>query len=85
MRWEQIVGINIRRIRTERELSQEEVAYRVGIDVSYLGQIERGRRNPTIGVLGRIADALRARNDALIAGSGQVVTGQFTRGHKNAE
>ena len=60
MRWEQIVGINIRRIRTERELSQEEVAYRVGIDVSYLGQIERGRRNPTIGVLGRIADALSA-------------------------
>ena len=58
MRWEQVVGINIRRIRTERELSQEEVAYRVGIDVSYLGQIERGRRNPTIGVLGRIADAL---------------------------
>ena len=57
MRWEQIVGINIRRIRTERELSQEEVAYRVGIDVSYLGQIER---NPTIGVLGRIADALSA-------------------------
>ena len=60
MRWEQIVGINIRRIRTERELSQEEVAYRVGIDVSYLGQNERGRRNPTIGVLGRIADALSA-------------------------
>ena len=60
MRWEQIVGINIRWIRTERELSQEEVAYRVGIDVSYLGQIERGRRNPTIGVLGRIADALSA-------------------------
>lgn len=58
MRWEQVVGINIRRIRTERELSQEEVAYRVGIDVSYLGQIERGRRNPTIGVLGRITDAL---------------------------
>jgi transcriptional regulator with XRE-family HTH domain len=58
MRWEQVVGINIRRIRTERELSQEEVAYRVGIDVSYLGQIERGRRNPTIGVLGRIAVAL---------------------------
>jgi transcriptional regulator with XRE-family HTH domain len=60
MRWEQVVGINVRRIRTECGLSQEEVAYRVGIDVSYLGQIERGRRNPTIGVLGRIAEALGA-------------------------
>ena len=58
MRWEQIVGINIRRWRLERGLSQEEVAHRVGIDTSYFGQVERGRRNPTIAVLGRIADAL---------------------------
>ena len=58
MRWEQIVGENIQRIRLERGLSQEEVAHRVGIVSSYYGQIERGRRNPTISVLGRVADAL---------------------------
>ena len=58
MRWEQIVGENIRKVRLERGLSQEEVAHRVGIVSSYYGQIERGRRNPTIGVLGRVADAL---------------------------
>jgi transcriptional regulator with XRE-family HTH domain len=58
MRWEQIVGGNIRKWRLERGLSQEEVAHRVGIASSYFGQIERGRRNPTIGVLGRVADAL---------------------------
>ena len=58
MRWEQIVGENIRKVRLEHGLSQEEVAHRVGIVSSYYGQIERGRRNPTIGVLGRVADAL---------------------------
>ncbi len=30
----------------------------MGIASSYYGQVERGRRNPTIAVLGRIADAL---------------------------
>ena len=58
MRWEEVVGINIKRWRVERGLSQEDVAHRVGIDLSYFGQIERGKRNPTIAVLGRIADAL---------------------------
>ena len=58
MQWERLVGQNIRRLRLERQLSQEEVAHRVGIVTSYFGEIERGRRNPTIRVLGRIADAL---------------------------
>jgi transcriptional regulator with XRE-family HTH domain len=34
------------------------VAPLVGLDLSYFGQIERGKRNPTIAVLGRIADVL---------------------------
>ena len=58
MRWEEVVGINIRNRRLELGRSQEDVAHKVGIDVSYFGQVERGKRNPTIGVLGRIADAL---------------------------
>jgi transcriptional regulator with XRE-family HTH domain len=58
MRWELIVGANIKKWRLERGLSQEEVAHRVGIVSSYFGEIERGRRNPTIGVLGRVAEAL---------------------------
>lgn len=58
MRWEEVVGVNIRQVRLQKGVSQEEVAHRVGIDAGYFGQIERGKRNPTIGVLGRIADAL---------------------------
>jgi transcriptional regulator with XRE-family HTH domain len=58
MDWGQIVAGNIRKWRLERGLSQEEVAHRSGIVVSYYGQVERGRRNVSISVLGRIADAL---------------------------
>ncbi|HEX7760354.1 MAG TPA: helix-turn-helix transcriptional regulator [Caulobacteraceae bacterium] len=50
--------MNIRRVRQAKKLTQEAVAHASDIDVRYLGGIERGQENPTIGVLGRIADAL---------------------------
>lgn len=58
MRWEEIVGINIRRLRLSRGLTQEELAGRSGIDMRYLGGIERGQENPTVAVVGRIATSL---------------------------
>jgi transcriptional regulator with XRE-family HTH domain len=58
MRWEQVVGMNIRRLRTARSLSQEKLAAASGIDMRYLGGIERGEENPTVQVLGNIAKAL---------------------------
>jgi len=50
------------RIRTAREglgLSQEKLAERAGVNTSYLSQIERGRKAPSIEVLGRLAAAVR--------------------------
>lgn len=58
--WRAIVGQNVRRLRTERGLTQEQVAFEARIDLTYLGGIERGRRNPSLMVLVRIADALSA-------------------------
>ena len=43
-----------------RGLTQEEVAFRSEIDLTYLGGIERGRRNPSLLVMARIARALAA-------------------------
>lgn len=60
MEWGRIVGANVRRIRVERGLTQEQLAHDAGIDLTYLGGIERGRRNPSVEVLGRIAKALRS-------------------------
>lgn len=58
MDWGQIVGQNVRRRRKERGLTQEQLAHEVGLDLTYVGGIERGRRNPSVAVLGRLAAAL---------------------------
>ncbi|HEY3815374.1 MAG TPA: helix-turn-helix transcriptional regulator [Caulobacteraceae bacterium] len=58
MRWKAIVGRNVRKWRMERGFSQEELAHRVDVSPTYLGQVERGTRNVTIEVMGRMAEAL---------------------------
>lgn len=58
MEWGLIIGANIRRIRRERGLTQEQLAHLAGVDMRYLGGIERGEHNPTVDVLGRLADAM---------------------------
>ena len=58
MDWLRIVGANIRRLREERDLSQEELGFKAEMDFGYLGKIERGRRNPSLLKLVRIAEAL---------------------------
>ena len=52
------LGKNVRAVRVANGLSQEEVAFRAGLKRSYLSDLERGTRNPTVRALGRIADAL---------------------------
>ena len=54
------VGLNLQALRRERGLSQEELAHRATMHQTYLSGIERGRRNPSVLVLARIADALGA-------------------------
>lgn len=58
MDWNKIVGANVRRLRVERKLTQEQLAHDAEIDLTYMGGIERGRRNPSVSVLGRLAAAL---------------------------
>ena len=58
MDWGKIVGQNVRRLRVERRLTQEQLAHDAGIDLTYVGGIERGRRNPSVDVLGRLAASL---------------------------
>jgi transcriptional regulator with XRE-family HTH domain len=58
MEWARIVGANVRRLRKARGLTQEKLALDAAIDLTYLGGIERGRRNPSVAVLGRLAGVL---------------------------
>ncbi|WP_380785651.1 helix-turn-helix domain-containing protein [Sphingomonas sp. R86521] len=65
MNWNEIVAANVRRLRGERKLTQEQLAHDVEIDLTYLGGIERGRRNPSVAVVGRLAAALAVHPSAL--------------------
>lgn len=58
MGWEKIVGANVRRFRKNSGMSQERLALSAGLDLRYLGGIERGEHNPTVAILGRLALAL---------------------------
>lgn len=53
-----IFGKNVRRWRGQRRLTQEQLAFEAEIDLTYMGGIERGKRNPSLMVMGRIAKAL---------------------------
>ncbi len=52
------VGNNLRRLRQDRGLSQEELAFESGLHRTYISGVERGVRNPTVLVLEEIATAL---------------------------
>lgn len=58
MDWEKVVGANVRRFRKSCGMSQERLALSAGLDLRYLGGIERGEHNPTVAILGRLASAL---------------------------
>jgi transcriptional regulator with XRE-family HTH domain len=56
--WRKILGRNVRRLRQQTGMTQEELAFEAEIDLTYLGGIERGRRNPSLLVMARIGKAL---------------------------
>jgi transcriptional regulator with XRE-family HTH domain len=52
------LGEAVRQLRLERELSQEQLAERASTDLTQIGGIERGVRNPSYTTLVRLAAAL---------------------------
>ncbi len=52
------VGINLRRLRHEKEWSQEDLAFESGLHRTYVSGIERGVRNPTLLILEKLAKTL---------------------------
>jgi transcriptional regulator with XRE-family HTH domain len=65
------VGLNLRRLRHAKALSQEELAHAAEIHQTYLSGVEGGKRNPSIAVLDRIATALGADISAVFERPGR--------------
>lgn len=55
----EVFGLNLRKFRTEKGLSQEKFAERCGLHRTYISDIERFQRNVSLDNIQRIADALQ--------------------------
>jgi transcriptional regulator with XRE-family HTH domain len=66
MKLQEILGINVQRLRREKSLSQEQLALLAGRTRGYLSSLEAGRRNATLDTLEVLAAALDVRACDLI-------------------
>jgi len=55
----QQIAENIRRIRNERNMTQEKLAYEADLNRAYVGYIERGERKPSVETLNKLALSLK--------------------------
>ena len=60
------LGLAVRRKREKLGLSQEEFAFEVELDRTYVSGIERGVRNPTVATLLRLTKVLGLTPGALL-------------------
>jgi transcriptional regulator with XRE-family HTH domain len=52
-------GANLKKLRAQRNITQEELAYQSGISLSQIARMETGRINPTVCSLLAISRTLR--------------------------
>ncbi|MDO8594931.1 MAG: helix-turn-helix transcriptional regulator [bacterium] len=60
------LGINIKRIRIAKGISQGDIARTLGVDKAYISNIENGKANPTLGTIARLAKAVNVSTDKLL-------------------
>lgn len=54
-----IFATNLRRVRHERHMSQDDLAYEAEISRSYLSQLEKGSFYASLRIIGRLVDVLK--------------------------
>jgi len=62
-----MLGDILRKAREEAGLSQEQVAFRAGVDRTYVSQLENDKKSPTVQMLFRLCGALNASPATVIA------------------
>jgi transcriptional regulator with XRE-family HTH domain len=59
-------GKQVKKLRLEKGLSQEALAYEANLDRTYIPSIEKGERNVSITVIEQIANALKVKISDLL-------------------
>lgn len=53
------LGARIKKLRKEKNMTQEDLAFEIKVDRSYMGFLERGERNPTLKTIISVSKALK--------------------------
>ena len=59
-------AMKLKQLRQARQLSQQALADKAGLSREYLARLEGARQDPTLGMLEKLAKALRVKVSALI-------------------
>ena len=62
-----MVGTELRDARHAAGLTQEQLAFRAGVDRSYISQLERDCKSPTLDMLFRLCKAMNASAAQIVA------------------
>lgn len=65
---ERLFGQEISKIRKNRGISQEELGFQAGVHRTYVSQIERGLKSPTLAVILKLTQALNCSAGQLVGG-----------------
>ncbi len=60
------IGKQIRKYRRAKDITQEQLAEKIGVSLAWIGRVERGSTFPTVQLLIRIAQVLRVKVNDLI-------------------
>lgn len=64
----EVLASHIRKVRDEKGMTQEDLAFKAGINTAYLGHLERGVYSPTMFVIWRLAEALDMNMEEFMQG-----------------
>lgn len=67
MSTKELIGVRLKRLRQGRRLSQEALAEKVRISPKYVSSIERGKENPTLDIIIKLANALGVEMEEIFA------------------
>ena len=62
----EVFAANLRRLRNEKGLAQDDLAYEAEVSRSYLSQLEKGAFYASLKIVGRLADALNVEPSELL-------------------
>jgi transcriptional regulator with XRE-family HTH domain len=62
------IGATVRRLRKQRSMTQEDLAWRAGVNTTVVGRLERGERDPRLSTITAVARGLDVKPARLLDG-----------------